>query len=288
MCKQVLHYMMPIVKLVVFILCLIACALPVGLFKFVPVINNLDNKYATVVVESLLMISIFGALFLMAKMYSPLTLNSFFLLRNDALKGFLKGTALGVVILAICAGILALIGSVAFSPGKISLGLFFYYMLYFLVIAIFEELFFRTYPLFVFAESYPIVIAVLINGVLFGFLHALNPGFTWLAMINITLAGVLFSLFTLYHRSINWAIGIHMGWNFTQGILFGYKVSGTDTPSVLIAKPLGVAYLSGGGFGIEGSIVCTIVLAILIAYLAIKYRIKPILIINKHEFTGTR
>lgn len=274
--KALLYYTMPVAKLVVFLGCLIICALPVGLFQLIPLIHNLNDKYATVVIESLLMVSIFGALVMITKLYNPSTIDSFFISSRGALKEILKGTVFGLIILAICAGLLVLTGNVSLSLGKISFAIFLFYILYFLVVALFEELFSRTYILFVFAESYPLAIAVIINGLLFGCLHALNPGFTWLAMINITLAGMLFSMFTLYHRSISWAVGIHLGWNFAQGILFGYKVSGGDTPSLLVAKPIGVYYLSGGEFGIEGSFICTIVLFVTIIYLAMKYKIAPI------------
>ncbi len=276
MARQVQYYIMPILKLVVFVICLIICALPVGFFQLIPVINTLEDKYDTLVTHPLLMISVFGALVMMTKMYKPSGLANFFITKKRFLKDVLKGTLFGIVILTICAVLLMLTGYVTFSMGKISIFLFLHYILYFLVIAMFEELLSRTYPLFVFAESYPIGLAILINGLLFGLLHVLNPGFTLVAMLNITLAGMLFSMFTLYHRSINWAIGIHLGWNFTQGILFGYKVSGTDTPGVLLAKPTGVFYLSGGEFGIEGSLICTLVLTLVIIFLVIKYKIEPI------------
>lgn len=274
--RQVQYYVMPIIKLVVFVICFVICALPVGFFQSIPVVNALDDKYSTLIIDPLLMISIFGALGIMAKLYKPSTFVSFFITIKGALKDILKGTLFGIVILTSCVVLLMLSGYVTFSIGKISIFLFLHYILYFLVVAMFEELLSRTYPLFVFAESYPIALAILINGLLFGLLHALNPGFTLVAMLNITLAGMLFSMFTLYHRSINWAIGIHLGWNFAQGILFGYKVSGTDTPGVLLAKPTGIFYLSGGEFGIEGSLICTLVLTLVIIFLAIKYKIEPI------------
>ncbi len=276
MLKQVLYYGKPFFKLIVFAICVLVCALPVGLLQFIPSIENLEDKYATVLTEPLLMISVLGAMFMMTKMYTPHTIYAFFLSKKHVLKHVLSGILLGIIILGLCVGILFLFGNVSFTIGKISFALFLYYILYFLVVAVFEELFSRTYQLFVFVETYPIAIAVLVNGLIFGLLHSLNPGFTALAMINVSLAGIVFSLFTLYHRSINWAIGIHLGWNFAQGILFGYKVSGTDTPGILSAKPVGIYYLSGGEFGIEGSLICTLVLATVIIYLALKYKISPI------------
>jgi len=274
--KQLLYFAMPILKFMVFVICLAICVLPVGLFELIPAVKNLDDKYHTVVTEPLLMVSVLGALKMMNLMDQPSTLKSFFITKKNVFKDVLKGTMFGIVVLSICVILMLLTGHVTFSIGKISIALFFYYILYFLVVALFEELLGRTYPLFVFAERYPIALAVLINGLLFGLMHALNPGFTVFAMINIALAGVLFSMFTLYYGSINWAIGIHLGWNFAQGILFGYKVSGTDTPGVLIAQPKGIYYLSGGQFGVEGSLICTFVLAVAILCLLLKYKIEPI------------
>jgi membrane protease YdiL (CAAX protease family) len=274
--KQALYYAMPIFKLVLFAICLAVCVLPVGALQLIPAIGNLDDTYATVLTEPLLIISVFGAMFLMTKMYAPHTMYAFFLSKKNLMKELLSGTLLGVTILLVCGGLLFLQGFVSFSLGKISVAFFLFYILYFLVVAVFEEMFSRTYQLYVLAETYPITIAVIGNGLLFGIVHGLNPGFSWLAMLNITLAGILFSLFTLYYRSINWAIGIHLGWNFTQGILLGYNVSGTDTPGVLVAKPIGAHYLSGGEFGVEGSLSCTVVLGLLIIFLAVKYSIKPL------------
>jgi membrane protease YdiL (CAAX protease family) len=284
------NYIRPILKLIVFIICLIICAIPVGFFQQIPLINGLQDQYATVVIESLLIISIFGALWMISRLYKPSTFDNFFLRTEGMLSGILKGGLFGIGCIAVCVTLIALTGSVSLSAGKISLVFFLYYILYFLVIAVFEELLFRTYLLFVFAETYPIWLAVVINGLLFGLVHATNPGFTWLGMVNISLAGILFSLFTIQYKSISWAIGIHLGWNFAQGILFGYKVSGTDTPGLLIAQPTGIYYLSGGTFGVEGSVICTLVLTAIIIYISRNYNIKSSrnILTEENEFTGTR
>ncbi|RYG18237.1 MAG: CPBP family intramembrane metalloprotease [Chitinophagaceae bacterium] len=288
MYRQLRYYSMPIVKLVLFAIALIVFALPVGALQFIPAVDNLEDHYATILTEPLLMMSILGAMYVMTSMFVPSQLTDFFLSKRNFLKELLKGTLFGSIILSICAVIAWFAGFVSFSVGEINVGVFLLYSLYFLIVALFEELLFRTYALFVLAETYPIPVAVGINGLLFGLLHSFNPGFTILALVNITLAGILFSLFTLYYRSINWVVGIHLGWNFTQGILLGYKVSGTDMPGVLTAEPIGASYLSGGGFGIEASLICTLILTLIISYLAIKYKIKPVKRTEDYEFAGTR
>jgi membrane protease YdiL (CAAX protease family) len=287
---MMINYIRPILKLIVFVFCTIICALPFFFLQQIPLISNLEERYVTVLVESLLIVSIFGALWMMSWLYEPSAFKHFFLRAHRMLSGIAKGALIGVGCILACVTLIAITGSVAFSVGKISLVFFLYYILYFLVVAAFEEMLFRTYPLFVFVESYPIWLAVVINGLLFGAVHATNPGFTWLGMLNISLAGILFSLFTIYYKSISWAIGIHLGWNFAQGILFGYKVSGTDTPGLLVAKPTGVYYLSGGTFGVEGSVICTLVLTTIIIYVSRNYTIKSSrnILTEENEFTGTR
>lgn len=58
--------------------------------------------------------------------------------------------------------------------------------------------------------------------------------------------------------------------------MLGYQVSGQDSPGILLAKPLGKTYLSGGNFGIESSIFCTVVMLVCIIFLLFKYKIEPI------------
>ncbi len=282
MFNRITYYVTPIGKLIVFVVCILAFALPISLVQQVSFVKGLNTENATLLLEVLLIFSIFGALFLLTKLYKPLTFRQFFILKKDALSGFLKGTLLGIAIMGICVGLLALMGYVSFTVGKIGVGFFFFYIAYFFVVALFEELLFRTYPLFVFAETYPVTLTIIINGLLFGLVHLLNPGFTWLAMLNVSLAGILFSMFTLYYRNLSWAVGIHLGWNYAQGIIFGFNVSGTNTPSFLSTRPIAEGYLSGGEFGVEGSVICTIILLLIIGSFMMKFKMNPTTV-NKKE-----
>lgn len=275
--EKILYYLHPVFRLVLFVVFIFICILPFGLiseFGFISLPK--DSIVTDMVFETEIIIAVLGALLMTFKTFPTLDFKSVFVERQGMLSGFLKGSLIGFLLIGICGGTLLLTGNVVFTVGKISVVLFLGYILYFILVALLEELMFRTLPLFVFAERYPIILAVVLNGLLFGSAHLANPGFTWLSMLNIALAGILFSVYTLQKRNVSWAIGIHFGWNFAQGILLGYKVSGTNTPGVLVAKPIGNGYLSGGIFGIEGSVVCTIVLAIVIVYLMVSYPIAPV------------
>lgn len=275
--EKILYYTMPILKLLLFVVLFIFCFLPTLIviqFNFIQQIEN--SLLADLVVELGLCLAVIGALLMVFQLLKKYTFCDVFVIPENSISGFLKGSLIGLCLILICVGFTILNGNVVFSTGNISLMTVLGYFVFFILVAVFEELLFRTFPLFVFAERYHIAIAIFLSSVLFGLAHIGNDGFTWLAMLNITLAGVLFSIFTLQKWNISWAIGIHFGWNFTQGTILGYQVSGGKSQGILIAKPVGEAYLSGGTFGIESSIFCTALLILTIAFLLIKYKIEPV------------
>lgn len=98
-------------------------------------------------------------------------------------------------------------------------------------------------------------IALLVSALFFGFAHIANPGATAWSSIAISIeAGLLFGL--LYHvtRSLWWCIGLHAGWNFVQGAVFGIPVSGIRVDGLFESRLQGPDWLDGGGFGAEASV----------------------------------
>jgi len=107
-------------------------------------------------------------------------------------------------------------------------------------------------------------LAVMISSAAFGMAHIGNPGISVLAMINLILFGVFAALYMIYFDDIWGGCAIHSIWNFTQGNLYGISVSGSaDSESVFrTTAKTSHAFLTGGKFGIEGSIFTTLVLGI--------------------------
>lgn len=98
-------------------------------------------------------------------------------------------------------------------------------------------------------------IALAVSALFFGFAHSFNPGATVWSSAAISIeAGVLFGL--LYHvtRSLWWCIGLHAGWNFVQGAVFGIPVSGIKVDGLFDSQLQGPDWLDGGGFGAEASV----------------------------------
>jgi hypothetical protein len=110
--------------------------------------------------------------------------------------------------------------------------------------------------------------AIVMSGLLFGLVHGTEPGATAIALSSVALAGLLFGAAFALTGRLWLPIGIHTGWNFAEGSLFGTAVSGNTYGSSLItAKLTGPEILTGGRFGPEASIVTVIVLGATTAFL---------------------
>ena len=105
-------------------------------------------------------------------------------------------------------------------------------------------------------------LAIAISSSLFGFLHLGNSGVTFLSVLNIVLDGVLAGLLLIYTDSIWLVVAQHGTWNYLQGNLLGFQVSGTGADVSIFSFTMGSGpdWLTGGEFGAEGSIITTLVL----------------------------
>jgi membrane protease YdiL (CAAX protease family) len=220
--------------------------------------------------ELSIMFATLGGLLMMFKLFPFLDFYTVFIRRELALQSILKGSIIGSLVIAACSGALYFSGFVVFKPSEILLSTLALYILYYLLIAISEEFLFRSFVLLAFAERYPLWFACVFNGLLFVLVHGANPNLSTVGLTNIFLVGVLLSIYTLQQQNIFWAVGIHFGWNLTQGLIFGYHVSGIIVPGILQASPKGLSYFSGGDFGLEGSLYTTAVLIFWIIWLVVK------------------
>ena len=115
-------------------------------------------------------------------------------------------------------------------------------------------------------------LAIAISSSLFGILHMGNAGVTFLSVLNIILDGVLAALLFIYTDSIWLVVAQHGTWNYVQGNLLGFQVSGTGADASIFSFTMGDGpdWLTGGAFGAEGSIITTLVLLV---SLVIVYRL---------------
>src|SRR5579863_2445516 len=129
------------------------------------------------------------------------------------------------------------------------------------LIAFGEELVFRGYILGNLMEWVPNKwIALGISSILFAAYHAITPGIHTLAFINLCLAGMLLGLNYIFTRNLWFSFLLHVGWNFFEGPILGFKVSGTTFPSLFQAEPNGDLSITGGDYGLGGSMPMTLLL----------------------------
>lgn len=149
------------------------------------------------------------------------------------------------------------------------------YFMGFMIQGFEEELICRGYMMYGLSKNKSTFYAIMINSLFFGFLHIGNDGVSILAIINIILVGIVFSLFAIYFDDLWVVSGIHSMWNFAQGCIYGINVSGIDISTTIFQFELqGPHFISGGLFGLEGSIVTTIVLVCVMLILCLKYDYK--------------
>ncbi|MEO3874537.1 CPBP family intramembrane glutamic endopeptidase [Nonomuraea sp. B12E4] len=129
--------------------------------------------------------------------------------------------------------------------------------------AVTEELMFRGLALQGLEQLYGSRAALVVTGLLFGAIHLFNPGATLWSSLAIALeAGVLLGAAYLWRRSIWFVVGLHFAWNVAEGLL-GIPVSGHASPGLLVVEVTGPMALTGGGFGLEASIVPVLVSVLL-------------------------
>ena len=184
-------------------------------------------------------------------------------------KNWLKYLGLGILLSLLQMGVIALVYQVggigtfelnelSLEPILFILGLFPFWLLQ----GGTEEVATRGWLLTRIAARTNLPLAIAISSSLFGFLHLGNSGVTFLSVVNIVLDGVLAGLLLIYTDSIWLVVAQHGTWNYVQGNLLGFQVSGTGADASIFSFTMGTGpdWLTGGAFGAEGSIITTLVL----------------------------
>ena len=141
------------------------------------------------------------------------------------------------------------------------------YLLLMVAVAFYEELAYRGYILQNLNADCAVVVAVVASSLLFGLFHGLNPNVTWLALVNIFLAGVVLAACYLVTHSLWLPMAFHFSWNVVQGAIFSYPVSGIESEGLLVTSTGGNSLLTGGAFGPEGGLLSTAALCLALLFL---------------------
>jgi hypothetical protein len=139
------------------------------------------------------------------------------------------------------------------TPGQgIEIG---YWAAAFLMVGYYEELLSRGYHLQNMAEGLGLPLGVFLSSAIFGVAHLANPGASLLSTLGILAAGYFLAYGYLRTRQLWLPIGLHIGWNFFEGPIFGFPVSGIETARVFIHQATGPEAITGGAFGPEAGLI---------------------------------
>lgn len=179
-------------------------------------------------------------------------------------KDLLAGAGVAVLLYAVGFGLSLLMGMVEVADVQWMPRDLLGALMFFLLVAVTEEVMLRGFVLGrMLSEGMNRFVALLLSSALFSAMHLFNPNFAFLPFVNILLAGCLLGASFLYTRNLCFPIVLHWFWNWLQGPVLGYEVSGTDCGQTLLTLRLkGSDLLTGGSFGFEGSLLCTVLLVV--------------------------
>jgi len=198
-------------------------------------------------------------------------------------KDLVFGLIIGAVSIGLAALIAAIFGSLTFqvndSSGTSAILLTLAVtLLIFTIAAITEETLFRGYLLQTLGRAKLFYVGAILTSFLFATAHNNNPGANAFSWINTFLAGIWLAAAYFKTRNLWFPFGVHLAWNWIQGAFLGINVSGLSelaSAPILRVSETGTKFVTGGDYGIEGGIACTIALIFSIALIWFLPFIKP-------------
>jgi len=186
------------------------------------------------------------------------------------LRKYARGFALGLCMFTAVIALLALFNSVIVETplvGGFSLLTLAGALLLFLgwmIQGAAEEILARGFLLPVLGVRWGPLAGVVVSSLFFASLHLFNPHLSFISLLNLALFGFFAAFYALYEGGLWGIFAIHAVWNWAQGNLYGFSVSGVEISNGILLDLMenGPDWLTGGLFGPEGGLVVTFVLII--------------------------
>ncbi|HEL2591849.1 TPA: CPBP family intramembrane glutamic endopeptidase [Streptococcus suis] len=253
-------------------LVLMAVAETVGYFAFMPLFFIfIDNAFVTLSLELLAFSFISLAIILWARFVEKSPWLGLGMTKKGAFKDFILGWGIGAAMLITCVLLMWGFGAIQVTSFQFSanlVGEFLILVLAWSIQGTAEELLTRGWMFSSLAAKHNIPVGILVSSLFFTFLHLGNDGISLIPLLDLTLFAILACLVMLKTGNL-WVIGgLHAAWNCFQGNVFAFPVSGTQAGQAFIAvETSGPDWLSGGAFGVEGSIISLLIQAGMITWL---------------------
>lgn len=194
-------------------------------------------------------------------------------------KELVVGLLLGAITITVVGVILLLIGEVtlvnSLSNPNISYELL-SGLIAFIAVGFGEEIFGRAYCMSVLKQTRNKYIVLGVSAAIFAAMHLWNSGISFLALINLFLVGILFGYMFMKSGNVWMPIGFHITWNYFQGYVLGFQVSGNEVRGIYQLNNVGNTFFNGGTFGPEGGIIVTVILIITFFIVGAYYKDKNI------------
>ena len=214
---------------------------------------------AMIVLEYSMIIFMVILLWLFMKFIDKQPLVQMGLHTKGRLKEFNYGILLGYIIMTTAFLFLLSINEIVFNNFSFSLDKVLLSVILFVGVSVFEEVVFRGYLLKNLLESFNPFVALFISSIFFSLIHGSNPNVTTLGLCNIFFAGFFLGASYVFTKNLWFPIGLHFSWNFFQA-MFGFKVSGLDSYSIIEFTIPENNILNGGEFGFESSILSLLII----------------------------
>lgn len=228
--------------------------------------NNKDLLSLLITLFSFVFISLL--VFFRVKVIEKRSLSSIGFNKNNWLKKYSLGFLIGLAMMSIIVLILLPFGYITIEKNPIqpvgvsAIASVLVILFGWIIQGATEEIVTRGWLLNILSTKYNIGVGLLISSTLFGLMHLTNPNVNYIAVINIILVGLFYGLYVIKTNDL-WAVcGMHSAWNFAQGNLFGFEVSGLDVSvgSLIDLNLVGSDFVTGGIFGPEAGITATFIL----------------------------
>lgn len=217
------------------------------------------------------------ALFLWVRWAEGRPLATLGFVKKESLVELAKGLAVGFLLFSLVALLMLLSEAGSFEWGQLTMGPFIYILILlplWMIQGGAEELVTRAWLLPVAVKKTNLPIGLLTSSLLFALLHLGNPDIGILPILNIALFGLFASLYLLRTDNVWGIIGLHAAWNFSQGNIYGFSVSGRGVDAAVLnfIPKSEWSWLTGGVFGAEASIFSSFILLLAVLYLLFKMK----------------
>ncbi|MDQ0969726.1 membrane protease YdiL (CAAX protease family) [Flavobacterium sp. W4I14] len=185
-----------------------------------------------------------------------------------------SGLFLGFIVMSIGFFILRALNEIHVLGSNLIISEFLLSMLLYFLVALSEEILIRGYVLTNLMGSVNKYVALSISSLIFSLMHIGNYGYSWFSAFELFIGGLMLGLPYIYTRNLWFPISLHFSWNFFQGTIYGFDVSGSKGYSLIKQTHINNNIWNGGDFGFEGSILSIILQMICIVVLYFIFRNK--------------